>query len=129
MPIKWYKNGKLIPDDKTVEVKYTIIKAKTSSSGRGVFERHRFFIGMIEDGTIDLVSYISKTYPIGFDPFLSGIYLKRFVPLTPKDIINIKLGNVDISGASKEPSESFWKYSELVDIFGEEKIEFYTWQD
>lgn len=136
MPVKWYIKGKLVPDDSVEknEVKYYIIKSHTNNRDLSVFEGHRFFLCRIHNekysaDKVDIVSSLSRTMPVEFDSFLNGIYLKRFRGLTSKDIINVKLDNVRISKVQGNKAIGYMKYSEIVDILGEEKIDFYTCQD
>jgi len=118
MAIKWYEHGKLVPDENSDAIGvFTIVKVRSFDPRS--FERHRFFIGVINGETIDIVNSLSKTDPITFG---YNVYLKRFEPLTHKDIINIKLNNVWITCHHNEYK---WKYSDLKKFLEEDKIEFY----
>jgi hypothetical protein len=128
MAIRWFKHGKLSRKENDTDDKFTIVKLFCGHYDKNNFENHRFFIGFIEGDWIYLISKLSETESIEY----TEISLKRFKPLTPKDIINIKLGNAVVT-LSAGGSINFgpvnchtWKYANLTKVLGgEEKIEFY----
>lgn len=124
MAIRWFKHGKLSRKESDSDgFKFTIVKLFCGQLDKNNFENYRFFIGFIEGDWVYLISKLSETESIEY----TEISLKRFKPLTPKDIINIKLGNAVVTSTNFGPVNCHtWKYADLTRILGgEEKIEFY----
>jgi hypothetical protein len=121
MKVKWYKDGKLTPDENYQEESRLYVVRTWGNTNKFSHDGFNFFIGYIEDDKIFLLEDITNpTNPVVFSNIPEK--LKNSHDLTYTDIINLKLDNIWVM--NKERTKG-WKYSHLKDIFSEEQIDFY----